>query len=136
MGFPVTVICDNMPAFTLEHKSIDLFTSASDVITLDGHIINKVGTFQIALAASHFGIPYYCTGNPDRDHPDLSTIVIEERKPEEVLESMGQRLVMDGVQAYYPAFDITPPELCRAIVTTRGSFAPKQVADFFQSTVD
>lgn len=136
MGFPVTVICDNMPAFTLEHKGIDLFTSASDVITLDGHIINKVGTFQIALAASHFGIPYYCTGNPDRDHPDLSTIVIEERKPEEVLESMGQRLVMDGVQAYYPAFDITPPELCRAIVTTRGSFAPKKVADFFQSSVD
>ena len=64
MGFDVTVITDNMPGYTMREKQVDLFTSAADVITMDGHIINKVGTFQIALCASYWGIPYYVPRPP------------------------------------------------------------------------
>lgn len=55
MGFDVTVISDNMPGYTMKEKHVDLFTSAADVITMDGHVVNKVGTFQIALAARYWG---------------------------------------------------------------------------------
>ena len=51
MGFDTTVITDNMPAFAMEREDIDLFTSAADAICLDGTVVNKVGTFQIAIAA-------------------------------------------------------------------------------------
>ena len=51
MGFDVTVITDNMPAFVMQKEGIDVFTSAADAICLDGHICNKVGTFQIAIVA-------------------------------------------------------------------------------------
>lgn len=51
MGFYTTVITDNMVAYTMENIGIDLFTSATDTITLDGHVANKVGTHQIALLA-------------------------------------------------------------------------------------
>ena len=49
MGFDVTVITDNMPAFVMQNEQIDVFTSAADAICMDGHVVNKVGTFQIGL---------------------------------------------------------------------------------------
>ena len=66
MGFDVTVITDNMPAFVMKNEGIDVFTSAADVICGDGHVVNKVGTYQIAIAAKYHGIPYYVSGAPDR----------------------------------------------------------------------
>lgn len=127
MGFDVTVITDNMPGYVMKKKHIDLFTSASDVITMDGHVVNKIGTFQIALAARFQGIPYYCTGTPDPKHPTMSNVVIEERDPELVTESLGQKITMNGVKGYYPAFDVTPPELVTGIVTDKGIYAPEDV---------
>ncbi len=132
MEFDVTVICDNMPAYTIQEKNIDVFTSASDVITMDGHIINKVGTFQTALACNYFGVPYYCTGTPDITHKDISTITIEERDPQYVTKSLDTKITMDGVGGYYPAFDITPPELCTGIVTDKGIFRPSQIKEYVQ----
>ena len=66
-GFDTTVITDNMAACAMEREGIDLFTSAADVIARDGHIANKTGTFQIAILAKYFGVPYYVTGIPDED---------------------------------------------------------------------
>ena len=43
MGFDVTVITDNMPAFVMEREHVDLFTCAADAICLDGYVVNKVG---------------------------------------------------------------------------------------------
>ena len=134
MGVPVTVISDNMCAFTMKTKNVDMFTSASDVITLDGHIINKVGTFQMALAARYYGIPYYVTGTPDPKHADLSTVHIEERDGDAVLTLWGKKITMEGVKGYYPAFDITPPELCTGIVTDLGVYEPKHAADYFKAS--
>ena len=74
-GFKVTVITDNMPAWTIKSKGIDVFTSAADSICMDGHIVNKVGTLQIAIVAKYFGIPYFVTGIPDEDKK-LENIVI------------------------------------------------------------
>ncbi len=131
MGFDVTVITDNMPAWTMATKPIDVFMTAADVITVDGHIVNKVGTFQVALAARHFGIPYYCTGNPNAVHPTIAGIRIEERDPEEVKHALGLPTCKAGVKAYYPAFDITPPELVTGVVTDKGILAPDQLQRYF-----
>lgn len=131
MGFDVKVISDNMPAYTLKSQDISLFTSASDVITMDGHVINKIGTFQIALAAHYFGVPYYVTGTPDPDHPDCSGIQIEERDPGDVLRVLGEKITMDGVEGWYPAFDITPPELVTGIITDRGTYPASDLAQYF-----
>ena len=102
------LITDNMPAFTIQKEKIDVFTSAADVICGDGHIVNKVGTFQIAIVANYLGIPYFATGAPDKGHPTIDTVQIEMRDPEFTLQAMGVRTAMAGVKGYYPAFDITP----------------------------
>ena len=55
--------------------------SAADTIARDGHIANKIGTFQISILAKYFGIPYYVTGIPDEDKMYGKDIIIEERDP-------------------------------------------------------
>lgn len=127
MGFDVTVITDNMPAFVMQNEDVDVFTSAADAICMDGSVINKVGTFQIAIAAKHLGVPYYVTGAPDRMHATANDVNIELRDPAFVLEAMGVKTARDGVKGYYPAFDVTPPELVTGVVTDRGIFDPHEL---------
>ena len=136
MGLDVTVITDNMPGYVLQKKQVDLFTSAADVITMDGYVVNKIGTFQIALAANYWGIPYFVTGVPNQGHPRIDTVPIEERDPALATESMGQRLTMEGVSGYYPAFDITPPKLISGVVTDKGVFAPLNLPAYWNAQRD
>ncbi len=136
MGFDVTVITDNMPAYTMQTKKIDVFTSAADSITMDGHVVNKVGTFQIAIVANHFGIPYFVTGIPDEAHKSISEVKIEERNPAEVLECRGIRNTLEGVKGYYPSFDITPPHLVSGVVTDKGIFSPFDLPRYYASKTD
>ena len=132
MGFDVTVISDNMPGYVLKEKNVDIFTSAADVITVDGHVVNKVGTFQIALAANYWGIPYFVTGNPDPAHKDISNIRIEQRNSMEVMCALDKKVTMEGVKGFYPAFDITPPHLCSGVVTDKGVIPPFCLDRYFK----
>lgn len=131
MGFDTTVITDNMPAFVMKTKNIDLFTSAADVICMDGHITNKVGTYQIAINAKYHHIPYFVTGVPDYDHKTVDSVVIEERDPKLVLEARGIKNTLEGVKGYYPSFDITPPDLISGVVTDTGIYSPYDLKRYF-----
>lgn len=132
-GFDVTVITDNMPAYTMQTKNIDVFTSAADSICLDGNVVNKIGTLQIAISAHYFGVPYFVTGIPDEDLKSVSQIVIEERDPNEVLEFRGIKTTLSGVKGFYPAFDITPPKLISGVVTDKGIFSPYDLERYYQN---
>jgi len=131
MGVPVTVITDNMPAYILSKGMAQVFMCAADVITLDGYVVNKIGTFQIALAAYFYDVPFYALGTPSQAHPDISKVEVEERDPEEAVHAMGIRTAKSGVKGYYPAFDITPPRLIRAVVTPKGVFPPSGLKTYF-----
>ena len=131
MGVPVTVVTDNMPGYLLSQRIPDAFICAADVVTLDGYVVNKIGTYQIALAAHANNIPFYVTSTPSADNPTIDSVTIEERDPEDVLHAMGVRTAMQGVQGYYPAFDITPPNLVSAVVTAKGVFSPYDLVKNF-----
>ncbi len=132
---PVTVITDNMPGYVLSQGLVDVFICAADVVTLDGHVVNKVGTYQIALAAHHSNVPFYVTRDPSASNPTIATVEIEERNPEEVLYAMGVRTAKEGVAGFYPAFDITPPNLVSAVVTSKGIFSPYNLRETFGGTI-
>ena len=134
-GVDTTVITDNMAAFTMLTKNIDLFTSAADAICLDGHVVNKIGTYQIAIVAKYHEIPYFVTGIPDKDHPSISSVAIEERDPSLVLEARGIKNTLDGVKGYYPSFDIVPPHLVSGVVTDKGIYTPYDLNRYFETEV-
>ncbi len=131
-GFDVTVITDNMAAFVMKNEKIDIFTSAADAICLDGHVVNKIGTYQIALVAKAHGVPYFVTGAPDAGHTTIDTVTIEMRDPNFVLQAMGERTAMQGVKGYYPSFDITPPHLVSGVVTDDGIYSAYDLHRYFK----
>jgi methylthioribose-1-phosphate isomerase len=137
MGIPVQLITDGMPAHLMSQGRIDRFICAADRITLDGHITNKVGTLHNAIAASYFGIPFYVLGydGPDPQTATARDIEIEERSPQEVFYARGRegvvRTAVEGIDGYYPAFDITPPHLIAGIVTDRGVFPATLIAHYW-----
>lgn len=133
MGFETTVITDNMPAYVMEREGIDVFTCAADAICLDGHVVNKIGTFQIAIAAKYMGIPFFVSGIPDESHPNRAAIHIESRNPDFVLQAMGVRTAAPGVKGYYPSFDITPPSLISGVVTDLGIYSPYDLPRYQQT---
>ncbi len=137
MGIPFKLITDGMSAHLMSVGKIDKFICAADRITLDGHITNKIGTLQHAIAAHHFGKPFYVLGydGPDPHTATGADIPIEERDPLEVFHARGEtgtvRTAIHGIDGYYPAFDITPPHLIGAICTDRGIFAPGAIREYF-----
>jgi methylthioribose-1-phosphate isomerase len=77
-------------------------------------VANKVGTYGLAIAAAHHGLPLYVVAPTSTLDPGAATgrdIPIEERDPAEVTSRFPAR---------NPAFDVTPSELMTAIVTEIG----------------
>ncbi len=132
LGLKVTVITDNMPGYLLSQGKIDVFFAGSDRTTMDGHVINKVGTLQIAISAKEYEVPFYAFAyGPDPQALTPEDVVIEERDPEEVLSIRGLPTAATGVSGYYPAFDVTPPKFITGIITDRGIFPPDKIQDYF-----
>ncbi|MDH2426265.1 hypothetical protein [Sphaerisporangium sp. TRM90804] len=132
MGYRPTVITDGMVPAALADGLADVALVASDRVTMDGHVVNKVGTLAVALAAQAFGVPFYVLAHaPDPHSPGIADVEIEHRDGEEVLRVLGTRTAAEGARGYYPAFDVTPPGLVTRIVTERGAFAPSRVSDHF-----
>jgi methylthioribose-1-phosphate isomerase len=132
LGIPVQVIGDNMPAHVLSQGKVQKYFTAADLVTLDGHVVNKIGTFQIAIAANYHRVPYFVfSWGPDKESPDRASIVIEERDPAEMRLCRGTPTTVDEIPAYYPAFDITPPHLVSGVITRHGTLSAYDLARYF-----
>ncbi len=110
-GFAVTVITDNMAAQVMSEGKINRVIVGADNLALNGDIANKVGTYQIAILANYFKIPFYVICPPPSVAKTGEEIKIEIRPDKEMLEFCGTCIAPKGVKGYYPAFDITPNEL-------------------------
>ncbi|RLK53813.1 s-methyl-5-thioribose-1-phosphate isomerase [Actinokineospora cianjurensis] len=131
MGVDTTLITDGMGASVLQSGAVDVLLTAADRVTMDGHVINKIGTLGLAVAAHAFGVPFLAQVQaPDQAAPTAADVPIEYRDGSEVLHTLGVRTASDKVRGHYPAFDVTPPRFVTTIVTDRGPFDPDAVADY------
>ncbi|RLF19471.1 MAG: S-methyl-5-thioribose-1-phosphate isomerase [Thermoprotei archaeon] len=121
-GIPVTLITDNMVGYVMSKGMVDKVIVGADRVLKDGHVINKIGTYTIAVLAKAHDIPFYVaapTSSFDLTS-NVQDVVIEERDPDEVRKIGDQYITMPEVPVLNPAFDITPPEYVTAIITERG----------------
>lgn len=126
-GVPVTVICDSMAAHVMQTQKVDAVITGADRITARGDAANKIGTYGLAVAAKHHGIPFYVAAPSstfDFELLDGGDIPIEQRDAAEVAAPYGQTIAPPGVDVYNPAFDVTPAELITALITERGVIQP------------
>ena len=110
-GVEVTVICDNMVAQVMSEERIDKVLIGADHLAQNGDFANKIGTYQIALLAKYFKVPFYVLCPPPSKAKTGKEIKIEIRPDKELLEFCGKLIAPKGVKGYYPAFDITPNRL-------------------------
>jgi methylthioribose-1-phosphate isomerase len=114
LGIPHAVIADSAAASLMAAGEIDCVVTGADRIAANGDTANKIGTYSVAVAAAHHGIPLYVvapTSTVDLDTPTGADIPIEERDPTEITSRFPAR---------NPAFDVTPADLVAAIVTEHG----------------
>jgi methylthioribose-1-phosphate isomerase len=114
-SIPHTVIADSAAASLMAAGEVDCVITGADRIAANGDTANKIGTYSLAVLASHHAIPLYVvapTTTLDLSAPNGAAIPIEERDPAEITERFT---------AYNPAFDVTPAALITAIVTEHGA---------------
>ena len=126
-GIPHRLVVEGATASLMAAGGVDAVLAGADRIAANGDTANKIGTYTLAVLASHHGIPFYIvapTSTFDPATPDGGAIPIEERDEREVLLVGDERIAPEGVSALNPAFDVTPASLIGAIVTERGVLRP------------
>ena len=120
-GFDVTLIPDNAVAKLMSEKMVDCVIVGSDRSAKNGDFANKIGTYQIALLARHFKIPFYVLTQPSSKLESGDDIPIEIRDENEILAFAGRRLAPKGVFAYYPGFDVVGHGLVTKHIAINGN---------------
>ncbi len=126
-GLPVTLVADTVAGLLLRRGAVDAIVTGADRVAANGDAANKIGTYQLAVLAAHHGVPFYIaapTSTVDLACPTGDDIVIEERDPNEVRRVDDVWVAPEDVDAFNPAFDVTPGSLITAIVTERGAVRP------------
>jgi methylthioribose-1-phosphate isomerase len=109
-NIPCKLLCDNQAALLMRKGKINSLVSGADRATQAGDIVNKAGTYGLARLAGYFGIPFYALTQHPRDI-DVDAIEIEERPPQESFMYLSGDY--SGIDAFYPAFDITRADCIR-----------------------
>ncbi len=136
-GIPVTLITDNMVGYVMSKGLVNKVIVGADRILLSGHVINKIGTYMIAVLANRHGVPFYVAAPTSTIDPatTIDEVVIEERSPDEVRNVLGKLLItVPNVNVMNPAFDITPPELVEGVITEKG-IARKPLSESLRSII-
>ena len=124
-GIPVTVITDGVAASLMRAGEIDIVLVGADRVAANGDTANKIGTYAMAVAARHLGVPFYvCAPWSTIDHltPSGDAIEIEERHADEVRGFAGSASAPPHVAVRNPAFDITPAGLITGVITDKGVY--------------
>lgn len=130
-GIPVTLLVEGAVSALLRQGTVRWVIVGADRIAANGDVANKIGTYQLAVAARHHGVRFMVvapTSTVDLKVADGSQIPIEQRAAEEVLTLAGQPVAAAGALAWNPAFDVTPAALIDALVTERGVLERPDVA--------
>jgi methylthioribose-1-phosphate isomerase len=136
------LIIDSMAANLMKEEQIDCVIIGADRIASNGDVVNKVGSYSLAVLCAHHKIPFYVAAPSSTIDFDIETgdeIKIEERSADEVREIKGVRITGSDVNVMNPAFDLVPAELVTAIVTEYKVHYPpynfKGLKHMFQSYV-
>ena len=126
-GIPVTLITDGMSGYFMKKGMIDMVVVGADRIASNGDTANKIGTYNLAIAAKYHNIPFYVAAPLSTIDTSINSgdeIPIEERGHEEVTHINGKSICAEGVKVINPGFDVTPHELISGIITEKGVLYP------------
>jgi methylthioribose-1-phosphate isomerase len=122
-GIDATLIADAAASHLMKAGKVQWVVVGADRICANGDVANKIGTYQLAIAARHHGVKFMVvapSSTVDMATASGDLIEIEEREAGELHGVGGTRTVAEGIAAWNPVFDVTPHDLIDAIVTEKG----------------
>ncbi|HEX6174367.1 MAG TPA: hypothetical protein VF089_10150 [Candidatus Binatia bacterium] len=135
-GVQVSLIPDCAVAQVLARGEVDAVIVGSDRAAQNGDIINKVGTYPLAVMAKRYGVPFHVLVQDPRSLVQGIDVPIEERPGAELLSFQGQPLMAeDSIAVRYPAFDVTPAALISRLVGFDEIYTPESFRRKYQQTV-
>lgn len=126
-GIPHAVVVDGASAHIMRTQDVDLCVVGCDRVAANGDTANKIGTYNLALAAKDNDVPFYVaapSSTIDLSTPSGDDIEIETRAENEITMIADVSITPAGSPAFNPAFDITPARLVTAIITEFGIAYP------------
>ncbi|CAI5718828.1 unnamed protein product [Hyaloperonospora brassicae] len=124
---PMHLIADNAAGLLMLTGKVDVVLFGADRVAANGDVVNKIGTYKLAVVAHENNVPVYAcvpTSTVDLSFLEGSTIPIEERSAEEVACVQGVRIAPEGCPVFNPAFDMTPNRYLTGIITEEGVCYP------------
>jgi translation initiation factor 2B subunit (eIF-2B alpha/beta/delta family) len=120
-GIQVRLVTD-FAALSLVGES-DLVMVGADAITVKG-VVNKIGTYGLALAAKDKKIPFYVLAGREKflPPPFSDAIRIERKDPTEITRESIPNTVVENCY-----FEFTPLDLIAGVVTQGGVLLAKEV---------
>jgi translation initiation factor 2B subunit (eIF-2B alpha/beta/delta family) len=104
-GIPTTLITEAQAGLFIGEA--DAVLVGADSLLPDGSLVNKAGSYLVALAAREQNVPFYvCCESFKRRSPEMGEPLLEEMAPTELGAPRFQ-----GVEVKNCYFDITPPQL-------------------------
>ena len=132
-GIPVIYVVDSAARHYM--KMTDKVVMGADSITVNGAVINKIGTALIALTAKEHRIWTMIAAETYKFHPETmlgQLVEIEMRDPTEVIPEEELKTWPKNIEVWNPAFDVTPPEYVDVIITERGVIPPSAAIDILK----
>ena len=87
-GVPFRIVVDSAAGSLMRAGLVDAVIVGADRIAANGDVVNKIGTYSLAVLAKEHGVPFYVAAPTSTVDLTLETgegAVIEERDPREVL---------------------------------------------------
>ncbi len=128
-GVSVSVVPDCAAAQVMDRGEVNAVVVGSDRCAQNGDVINKVGTYPLALMAKEYGIPFYALVQDPGGLVQGEDVSIEERSAKELLVFQGEPLLAEGgdkLAGRYPAFDVTPAALITRLIGFDDLFTPER----------
>lgn len=121
-GIPVTTSADSAAAHVMKTKGITWVIVGAEHITANGDVVNRIGTYQLAVTAMHHGVRFMVVAPSSSIDLNLASgeeVHIDDGGSAELLNLAGQRVGAE-VETCNPIYDVTPADLIDVIVTEKG----------------
>jgi len=131
LGIPYDIIPDTAAGYFMRRGEVNLVLFGADRVAANGDVVNKIGSYQIAVLARENHIPCYSvfpTSTVDLSKANGDEIPIEERGEDEVKFIQGLHqgeivkvlLTPEDSPATNFGFDVTPHKYVTGLITERG----------------
>jgi S-methyl-5-thioribose-1-phosphate isomerase len=126
-GIAHTLVADAAGPSVIARGLVHAVVVGADRIADNADVVNKIGTYPLALAAKRAGIPFVVAAPESTIDAAAATgadVPIEIRDDAEVTHLGGRAVAPQDTRALNYAFDVTPADLVTAIVTEQRVITP------------